>query len=114
MIKKIIKAAVFLIFITGNLYAQNFSDCYKYYETKDYFRLKSNFEKTVLKEKWENDLLKGLVLSIFGKHSEANLIFEDILAFHSQSVPDSLLAEIYKHKAVNHAGLYEYKNALSA
>jgi clan AA aspartic protease (TIGR02281 family) len=114
MIKKIIKTAIFIFFITGNLNAQNFSDCYKYYVAKDYFRLKTNFEKTVLKEKWENDLLKGLVLSIFGRHSEANLIFTGILEYHKESVPDSLLAELYKHKAVNHAGLYEYKNALSA
>jgi len=114
MIKIKIKAAIFLLFITGNLNAQNFSDCYNYYETKDYFRLKTNFEKTVLKEKWENDLLKGLVLSVFGRHFEANLIFDDILAYHKKSVPDSLLAELYKHKAINHAGLYEYKNALTA
>jgi predicted aspartyl protease len=114
MIKKFLYSAVLLLFTTVYLNAQNFSDYYRYYSEKDYFRLKTNFEKTVLREKWENDLLKGLVLSIFGRHSEANLIFTDILAYHKESVPDSLLAELYKHKAVNHAGLYEYKNALTA
>jgi predicted aspartyl protease len=114
MIKKIIRSAILLLFITGYLNAQEFSESYSYYETKDYFRLKANFEKTVLKEKWQNDLLKGMVMSIFGKYSESNRVFEDILSFHKSSVPDSLLAELYKLKAINHTGLFEYKDAYSS
>jgi clan AA aspartic protease (TIGR02281 family) len=105
---------LFLLFIfTTGAFASDIDYLYNFYYSKDYFRLRNNFEKIILKEKWQNDFLKGVVLSVFSKHSESNTVFSDLLSFYGDVIHDSIKTEIYKHKAINHENLFEYKKALS-
>ncbi|MCX6163334.1 MAG: retropepsin-like aspartic protease [Ignavibacteriae bacterium] len=105
---------LFILFLFGSgVFASEFDYLYNFYSSKDYFRLKNNFEKIILKEKWQNDFMKGIVLSTFSKPSESNAVFTDLLSFYNDAIPDSIKAEIYKHKALNHENLFEYKEALS-
>jgi predicted aspartyl protease len=102
-----------VVLIASSSFANDFEYLYKFYKAKDYFRLKNNSEKIILKEKWQNELLKGLILGVFSRPDESNAVFADILSFYSDVIPDSLKAEIYKHKALNNENLFEYKEALS-
>jgi len=101
----------FLFLFTSGAFASDFDYLYKFYYSKDYFRLKNNFEKIILQEKWKNDFMKGVVLSVFSKHSESNAVFTELLSFYNDAIPDSTKAEIYKHKALNHENLFENKEA---
>ena len=103
----------FLFLFTSGAFASDFDYLYNFYYSRDYFRLKNNFEKIILQEKWKNDFLKGVVLSVFSKHSESNAVFSDLLNYYGNVIHDSIKTEIYKHKAINHENLCEYKEALS-
>lgn len=105
---------LFLLFILGSgVLASDFDYLYSFYYYKDYFRLRNNYEKIILKEKWQNDFIKGIVLSVFSKHSESNEVFNNLLSFYGTTIHDSIKTELYKHKAINHENLCEYKEALS-
>ncbi len=109
------KFTLFLLFFLFNsgVFASDFNYLYNFYYSNDYFRLKNNYEKIIIKEKWQNDFIKGVVLSIFSKNSESNAVFSDLLNFYGNVIHDSIKTEIYKHKAINHENLFEYKEALS-
>lgn len=101
-----------LFFFTGSgVFASDFDYLYKFYYNKDYFRLRNNYEKILLREKWQNDFYKGIVYSVFSKHTESNSVFSDLLNHYGDVLPDSIKAEIYKHKAINHENLFEYNEA---
>lgn len=109
------KFILFLLFflLNSGAFASDFDYLYNFYYSNDYFRLKNNYEKIIIKEKWQNDFIKGVVLSIFSKHSESNVVFSDLLNFYGNVIHDSIKVEIFKHKAINHENLFEYKEALS-
>jgi predicted aspartyl protease len=111
-LKKITFLLFFFLFFSTT-FANDFEYLYNFYKAKDYFRLKNNSEKIIFKEKWQNDLIKGLTLEIFSKPAESNVLLTNLLNLYSDVIPDSLKAEIYKHKALNHENLFEYKEALS-
>jgi predicted aspartyl protease len=104
----------FVLLFTSCSFANDFDYLYKFYKAKDYFRLKNNYEKIILKKKWQNDFIKGVTLGVFLKSSESNAIFNNLLGVYGDVIPDSLKAEIYKHKALNHENLFEYNEALFA
>lgn len=112
-LKKFYLVFILFVFISG-AFASDFDYLYKFYYSKDYFKLKNNYEKIILNEKWENEFFKGVVFSIFSEPDKANNIFNDLLNNFGDVIPDSLKSEIYKHKAINHENLCEYKDALTA
>ena len=110
--KKLLLLFISLFSFCGNIYPQSFNDLYTLYKHKEYFRLRDLSVSTrQLNTDWQKIYFSSLVKSLFcdfkGANNDINKLTDEYFAY----IPDSLITELYKIKIINHANLFEYKDA---
>jgi hypothetical protein len=112
MKKKFIFSFLLLLFIIPVSNAQEFSDAFRLYKTKNFFALRDAIPKTKYTNGWQKKYLESLSGNVFSDFKNSNTLISGLLKDHSKEIPDSLKAELYMAKSNNHVNLYEYKDAL--
>lgn len=83
-----------------------------FHETQDYFRLKNAFDRNedALSDR-DQLYFQAIVSNVFNQAETSNQAIEKLLETHPAGLSDTLLAEIYQIKLLNHINLYEYAEA---
>lgn len=100
-----------LIFLFSNLTAQDFNSAYGLYLNHDFFRFKNSIQSSKSLNKTELDLCSALKNSVFCEFKESNILIDKLLSGNISGIHDSIKAELYSAKVINHINLFEYTDA---
>ncbi len=109
--KKLYFLFVLMIFVFTNSFAQDFKSVYSLYLNHDYYKFKNAILSSKSLNKVELNINNALKNSVFCNFNESNLLINNLLKENSNDIHDSIKAELYSAKVINHINLFEYKEA---
>ena len=109
--KKLYFIFVLIIFVFANSSAQDFKSVYGLYLNYDYYKFKNAILSSKSLNKIELSINNALKNSVFCNFNESNRLINSLLKENSNDIHDSIKAELYSAKVINHINLFEYKEA---
>jgi len=95
----------------SKIYSQDFNYLFSLYKQKEYFKLKNITPELMRGEDWQNMYFYSIAGSLSGHYESSNYFITKLIERKDFNIPDSLLAELYKFKILNHINLFEYNDA---
>lgn len=81
------------------------------YNTKQYFRLKTEIDNNNTQEKTHQEYFNSLLYCVFNQPIESNILIDKLFSEDTDKLSDSMSVELLKCRLINNVNMFQYEEA---